>query len=199
MCKKLILFVPIVLLLLSSSCHKKEPCNQPDEYFPLTEAAYTKVPYNGHDTLKFKYYKNDTLIDTLTYIGQGRVYDSAFIMQVGETWECHHSQWGEKYTIDFKCLNNEKFNIQFAVLGDEGGENFRVYFLNETLEDLLLCVDWEQYGGYYNHKIINGKLYKDVSEYPKRGKSGSFNLYYAKDSGILRIEQFNSVILELID
>jgi hypothetical protein len=184
-------------LFLVSACKKEKPCNHPNEHIKIDSTEEKKVPYTGTDTLRF-YYHDSTTTDTITYIGQGRKYDEINLGDAGPQGGCEWEVWGERYTVLYKA-DKPGMDLEFQIEMHEGGSYFYVTNLNQTLKDLLWRVDWNQYGGYYHEKEVNGKLYYNVNYFPGRGSSETFNLYYTSDKGIIRMEQYDGKTWELID
>jgi hypothetical protein len=192
---------PIYLLFLGglfliSACKKEKPCNHPNEHIKIDSTEEKKVPYTGTDTLRL-YYHDSTTTDTITYIGQGRIYDEMNLEDRG-TPACEWEVWGERYTVLYKT-DKPGMDLQFRVIAQTGGNTFEIRLQNQTLEDLFWVVNNSQYLGYFHEKEVNGKLYYRVNGFFDRGTSKSFNVYYTTDSGIIRMELFNDKVWELID
>lgn len=177
------------LLIASSitffSCQKeKPPCNLPDRVIPIASEAHSKIPYAGHDTLRFVYRENGKIVDTITYAGQGKVYKNVYVRD-GKENDCVYLEYAETYTTLYKT-DSLGFDFEFFIEASEGGGHFTVKLQDEEIEDHIQTIDWTQYSGFYQYKEVNGKMYEYVNFFGNQG--AVFRIYYTSKQGILRME-----------
>ena len=187
-----------VLFIILTACRKekKPDCGKyEDQFHPITEDAKAKVPYTGTDTLRFLYTDSTGTADTITYIGQGKVFSKVALEPSVKEKYCVYQNYAETYTILFKA-DKPGYDFTFKV---DATDEIRVVLKNEQLRALIFAINWTEYGGYYPELKLNDKFYYQVNVFAKRGNSYTFNLYYTVKHGIIRIELFHHEVWQLID
>ena len=169
-----------------------------DEFYLISGDAIEKVPYTGTDTLRFLHTDSTGKADTITYIGQGKVYDTISIGNSQINDYCSYEKYAETYSILYKA-DRIGYDLKFIVEGSEGSGSLNIYLLKEELDDQFSRINRISYGGYYSELKLNSKFYYQVNLFSNRGRSKTFNLYYTVKHGITRMELFHHEVWQLID
>lgn len=178
---RLTLFLPVLTIAFFSSCKDENPCVETDRHLKLGAESTREVPYTGTDTLRFLHTTGSTQ-DTLTYIGQGRVYKEAGIERLGMP-NCRYTVYREEYTVLYKT-NEPLIDIKFTVGAGEGSDEFIIEIHNSVFDDLFWIIDNQSYGGYEYQVELDNRFFYATSYIGRNGE----RLYYNSDYGMVHFK-----------
>jgi len=184
------LLLPVLCsLIIFGACEKAPPC-PPDEYYTISEWSEAQIPYTGYDTLRFLHRVDSQAMDTVIFVGQGRVYDTVYVGdRNGGDVNCWVGMFSEQYTVQYKNIGSGPDMI-FKVVSDRT-EWADVYIAFQGEEIVGLLWDIIRSGNpYHYHELkLNGRYYGGVTRF------GSFckciYAYYTVEYGLVRIELEN--------
>ncbi|MEA3497245.1 MAG: hypothetical protein U9R42_14555 [Bacteroidota bacterium] len=206
-----IAIISIVGLSISFiNCGEPDPCAAFDsepQYFDIPAEDTLKIPYKGYETLKFQVSIDSQIVDTITFIGQGRV-KSYEEFNPGDAPGYCVTYYGEIFTYTFNNIDNT--DVYKHLIFN--------YVMKHTASMTIDINEIEFYGDYY---VISGQGYKDPRFFDviEINKKIFYNvhlftdywlninkitnddplLYFNKSVGIIRIKINSHVIWDLIN
>ena len=195
-----LVFMASVIFLLA--CKKKGSyCpDYQDEHNKLHEETAQKVLYTGHDTLRFSHLIDSVIVDTIVWVGQGKVYGDQLINWQRKGPEgCGYNIYGQNISTIYKA-NKPGYDMKFNIVAKNWSDYYYIDLLQFEFEEAIGVINDGSAGAYYPQKEINGKLYYDVNYDFQTSYNKQFYLYYTVNKGIIRIELYNKHhVFELLD
>jgi hypothetical protein len=176
-----IIFLSFLIIVFFTACEEENPCVETDQHLKLGSESAEEVPYTGTDTLKFLH-TTDSTHDTLTYIGQGRIYKEVGIERLGMP-NCRYTVYREEYTTLYKT-NDPLMDIKFTVGAGQGSDEFIIEIHNSVFDDLFWIVNNPSYGGFENQVEFDNQFFYSTSYIGRNGE----RLYYNSDYGMIHFK-----------
>lgn len=190
----------MLLGILGSKCRKDPPLfkERPDVYYDFRMEDTMKVAYHtGRETLRFIHTK-DSISDTVTYVGQGKVFDDYCLDIIPATdYESDYAEYGKSYNINFNA-DKPGMDMDLEVITYQGSTHFSITIQGESMIDNLTRVNWSEYSGYFPQKELNGKMYYNVNYFIGDSRE-EFYLYYTSFKGIVQMVLNNKETFDLIN
>lgn len=213
-----ILILPVIALIsivglciLLINCGEPDPCagyNSEPQYFDIPAVDTLKIPYKGYETLRFQVSIDSQIVDTITFIGQGRVKSYEEFTPPDAPGYCV-TYFGEAYSINYKNIDSSSkwgdLIYKYYFTGS-GVTDLTTSFRNVEFLGSIYLINNNFWGGFIPNKVFNGKEYYNISLFTNDGYKDITRLgkndpkiYHTVNRGIIRMEIDSSEVWDLIN
>ncbi|GAB1449623.1 MAG: hypothetical protein L6Q78_05470 [Bacteroidia bacterium] len=156
------LWVLILTGIVLSACRKGTECDERAIYSYLSSSQKARLPYLGHEMLKFCSLQGDTL----SFACEGPKQSFLKTQKVGEDINCAQDWYLERQAYNFRCLEDSTYAFQLStrVLADQSYSLLDFFIKNAPAirsEDYALT----QPNLFRDSINLNGRVYKALALY----------------------------------
>jgi len=204
----LISIVGFCILLIN--CGEPDPCagyNSEPQYFDIPAEDTLKIPYKGYETLRFQVSIDSQIVDSITFIGQGRVKSYEEFNPWNAPGYCV-TYYGESYIIEYKNFDSNSawgsLDYNYSFIGS-GITELHIKFRNIKFYGPIYRINSSAWAGFIFEQNFNGKTFRNItiftdSEFKDLTKLTSHDpkLFITKNEGIIRMEIDSSEVWDII-
>lgn len=187
-----VIFIAIFALSYLVSCKKDPKCDDPSYvYLAFDKKDTTLLPYTDRDTLYFQYKVNNLIIDTFTFVGNGKVKGKERLPTGHLDESCRKLIEGETFEITFGGIDTNIF-LGFSLRIENSGTSKVYNKLGINFNSVLFfggSIDFDgSYGYSYPSLNLNGLEYYNAGVMYKGSSYNDINTDDKKNVIILNSE-----------